>query len=293
MKKTAGISIIIFTFLILTCSYTLAFTLEFSKDKPGVQDFVAQNLRFTENVDNIINKLPSRFYVISYSADDIPVVAAKIGKIDKAPGLAPYLDKLSGGKTAKSVSGPHNEKIIYNPGSLPDKKLLSSYAVWDGWIFIGNRKETILNVLKQFKSTSDISKTDKAASAIKGWSGAGIKLWANNSDQHLTKLLETQKKSIMIPVFRNPNKITYMAGAFTLTKSKEMTCSLMVKPVNEQADKDVAGDFRFIGETIRRKLTAIKTKYDGKVYSSDKGIFYEAYLGNYQSAQGQIVQGEK
>lgn len=293
MKKTAGITVLIFTYLILTCSYSLALTLEFSKDKPGVQAFVVQNLRFTADVDNIINKLPSKFYVISYSPDDIPVVAAKTGKMDKASGLTPYLVKISGGKNAKSISGPHNEKIIYNSGSLPEKKLLSSYAVWDGWIFIGNKKETILNVLKHFKSTSDISKTDKSVSAIKGWGGAGIKLWADNSDQHLNKLLEAQKNRILIPIFRNPNNITYMAGAFTLTNSKEMTCTLMVKPVSEQADKDVAGDFRFIGETIRRRLAAIKTKYNGKVYNSDKGIFYEAYIGNYQSAQGQIVQGEK
>lgn len=293
MKKTAGIILLVSAFLILTCKYSSALTFEFSKDKPGVKTFVSNYLKFTVEGENIINKLPSTFYIISWSPDDIPVVAAKVGKLEKTSGISPYLDRISGGKKAKSVTGPHNEKIFYNPNHQPEKKLLSSYSVWNGWIFIGNKKETIQTLLKQFKSTSDIVKTDAAVSAIKGWNGAGMKLWADNSDQHLSKLFEGQKTKILIPLIRDPRKVQYMAAAFTLTESKEMNGSIMVKPVNQQAVKDIEGDMRFIGETIRRRLTAVKTKYNGKIYTSDKGIFYEANIGNYLSAQGQIIQAEK
>ncbi len=293
MKKTVGIILLVSVFLILTSKYTLALTFEFNKDKPGVKTFAQNYLKFTVDGENIINKLPSTFYIISWSSDDIPVVASKVGKMDGKTGIAPYLEKISGGKIAKSISGPHNEKIVYNPNRSADKKLLSSYATWNGWIFIGNKKETVSNLLKHYKTTADIVKTDSSASVIKGWNGAGMKLWADNSDQHLSKLFDGQKTKILIPLIRDPKKVQYMAGAFTLTESKEMNGTLMVKPVSQQAGKDVEGDLRFVGETIRRRLTAIKTKYNGKVYTSDKGIFYEANIGNYMSAQGQIVQTER
>ena len=293
MKKAVGIILLIFVFLILTSKYTLALTFEFNKDKPGVKTFAQNYLTFPVDGENIINKLPSTFYIILWSPDDIPVVAAKVGKMDGKTGIAPYLEKISGGKTSKSIAGPHNEKIVYNPNRPADKKLLSSYSIWNGWIFIGNKKETVSNLLKHYKTTADILKADSSTSMIKGWNGAGMKLWADNSDQHLSKLFEGQKTKILIPLIRDPKKVQYMAGAFTLTESKEMNGTLIVKPVSQQAGKDVEGDLRFIGETIRRRLTAVKTKYNGKVSSSDKGIFYEANIGNYMSAQGQIVQTER
>ncbi|MBI5038502.1 MAG: hypothetical protein HZC13_01845 [Nitrospirae bacterium] len=72
-----------------------------------------------------------------------------------------------------------------------------------------------------------------------------------------------------------------------------MSGTLMIQPAGRQAGKDIEGDLRFIGETIRRRLVAVKTPYKGKVYSTDNGVVYETYIGNYLAAQGQIVQEER
>lgn len=276
-------------FFIGTGKYLSALTFEFNKDKPGVQAFALQYLRFTVGGENITTKLPSTFYVMYYSAEDIPVLAARVGKIGKASGLSSYLVKISGGSKAKSIAGPHGEKIFYDPNKPPDKKLLSSYALWEGWIFIGNQKETIYNLLKHYKSPSDIVKADKSLSSLKEWKGAGVRVWGDNSNHHLYNLFEAQKKIILIPLIRDPKKIQYIGGAFTLTESKELSGSLFIRPVNPQARKDIEGDLKFIGETIRRRLAAVKIPYNGKVYGSDNRVIYEARIGDYLAAQGQVV----
>src|SRR4030067_2154056 len=133
MRKTI-IRTIITALLIMGITDGLyALTFEFNKDKPWVKDFASKNLRFSIEGENIISKLPATFYVITFFPDDIPVIAFK--------GKAPYLDKISGGKGAKNIKGPHGEKIIYNPDRLTERKLLYSYAVWDGWVVIGNKIE--------------------------------------------------------------------------------------------------------------------------------------------------------
>lgn len=289
MRRVVIGSILAVLFFIGTGKDLSALTFEFNKDKPGVQAFALRYLRFTIEGENIISKLPSTFYVISYSAEDIPVLAARVGKIDKNSGLSSYLGKISGGSNAKSIAGPHGEKILYNPNKPPEKKLLSSYALWEGWIFIGNQKETIQNLLKLYKSPSDIVKADKSISSLKEWKGAGVRVWSDNSDHHLYDLFEAQKKMILIPLIRDPKKIQYMGGAFALTESKELNGSLLIRPVNPQARKDIEGDLKFVGETIRRRLTAVKTPYRGKIYSTGNGVVYETYIGNYMTAQGQVV----
>lgn len=294
MNKAGVIFIIIAAFFILMTEDLLAFTFEFHKDKPGVNAFALKYLRFTVDGENIITRLPMTFYVISHFPDDIPVLVARVGKIDKTSGLSPYLEKIPGGGSAKSIKGPHGEKITYNPNRPPGKRLLSSYALWDGWIFIGNKKETLHNLLKLFKSPSDITKIDKSVPpSIKEWKVAGIRFWGDNSNDHLYNLFKAQEKRILIPLIKDPRKIQYIAGAFTLTESREIEGSLIVRPVNQQARKDLEGDLRFIGETIRRRLIVIKTSYRGKVYSKDSYILYEGYIGNYMAAQGQIVQVER
>ncbi len=294
MRKAGIIFIIITVFFILMTEDLLALTFEFHKDKPGVNAFVLKYLRFTVEGENIITRLPATFYVISHSPDDIPVMVARVGKIDKTSGLSPYLKKISGGGSAKSIKGPHGEKIIYNPDRPPGKKLLSSYTLWDGWIFIGNKKETIYNLLKLYKNPSEITRVDNSIPpSIKEWKVAGIRFWGDNSNNHLYNLFEAQKKRILIPLIKDPKKIQYIAGAFTLTESREIDGSLIVKPVNQQARKDLEGDLRFIGETIRRRLVAIKTPYRGKVYSKEGYILYEGHIGNYMAAQGQIVEVER
>lgn len=293
MKKAIVLAVLLSFFFVFTGKESSALTFEFNKDKLGVKTFALKYLRFTVDGENIISRFPATFYVISVAPDDIPVLAAKVGKIDRKSGIGPYLEKIAGGKVAKSITGTHKEKIVYNPNRPPEKKMLSSYTVWNDWVFIGNKKETILNVLKPLKSPADIAKADKAVSSINGWSGAGMKLWADNSDQHLSKLLDGQKNRILIPLIRDPKKIQLLGGAFTLSESKEMKGTLFIKPVNQQATKALEGDVRFVGETIKRRLTAVKTPYTGKVSSSDNGIFFEATIGNYMSAQGQIVQAER
>lgn len=293
MKRIIVFAVILSVFLMFTGKESSALTFEFSKDKPGMKTFALKYLRFTVEGENIIDKFPATFYIISVAPDDIPVLAAKVGKIDRKTGIGPYLEKISGGKVSKSMNGTHKEKVVYNPNRPPEKKMLSSYAVWNEWVFIGNKKETILNILKPLKSPADIAKVDKAVSSINGWNGAGMKLWADNSDQHLSKLLDDQKNRILIPLIRNPKKIQILGGAFTLSESKEMKGTLFIKPVNQEATKDLEGDVRFVGETIKRRLTAIKTPYNGKVSSSENGIFFEAVIGNYMAAQGQIVQAER
>src|SRR3972149_7656367 len=126
-----------------------ALTFEFNKGKPGVQAFAVKYLRFTVGGETIIPALPANFYVIYDSADDIPVLAAKVGKLNKTSRLSRYLEAISGGGDAKVVAGTHGGKVVYNPNRPPDKKMLSSYALWDGWVFIGNRKETIMDLLKR------------------------------------------------------------------------------------------------------------------------------------------------
>ena len=293
IRRAIVLAVLLSIFFVFTGKDSSALTFEFSKDKPGVKTFALKYLRFTVEGENIISKFPSTFYVISVAPDDIPVLAAKVGKIDRKSGIGPYLEKISGGKVSKSIAGTHKEKIVYNPNRPPEKKMLSSYTVWNDWVFIGNKKETILNVLKPLKSPADIAKADKAVSSINGWSGAGMKLWADNSDQHLSKLLDGQKNRILIPLIRDPKKIQLLGGAFTLSESKEMKGTLFIKPVNQQATKALEGDVRFVGETIKRRLTAVKTPYNGKVFSTDNGIYFEATIGNYMAAQGQIVQAER
>lgn len=294
MRKAGVIFIIIAAFFILMTEDLSALTFEINRDKPGVKTFALKYLRFTVEGENIITRLPATFYVISHSPDDIPVLVARVGKIDKTSGLSPYLEKISGGGGAKSIKGPHGEKIIYNPDRPPGKKLLSSYALWDGWIFIGNKKETLNNLLKLFKSPSDITKVDKSLPpSLKEWKVAGIRFWSDNSNDHLYNLFKAQEKRILIPLIKDPGKIQYIAGAFTLTEPKEIRGSLIVRPVNQQWRKDLESDLRFIGETIRRRLVAIKTPYMGKVYSKDSNILYEGYIGNYMAAQRQMVQAER
>jgi len=292
MRRLLVLLFIVALFVIITVSDGSALTFELNKDKPGVQAFIQKNLRFTVGGAPIIQKLPANFYVIYYSPDDIPVLAAKVGKIEKTSPLSPYLEKLSGGNNSKSITGPHKEKIVYNPNSPTDKKILESYALWDGWIFIGHKKETINNLLKLYKTTSDIVKIDKSATSIKGWKDAGIKIWGDNSNNHLYNIFEAQKERLLIPLVKDPKKIQYLAGAFTLTVSNEMNGTLLVKPVNPQAKKDIEGDLRFIGETVRRRLVAVKTPYKGKLYSTDNAVIYEAYMGNYLTAQGEIIKSE-
>ncbi|MBI5038503.1 MAG: hypothetical protein HZC13_01850 [Nitrospirae bacterium] len=176
-----------------------ALTFEFNKGKPGVQNFVLKYLRFTVRGETIIPALPAIFYVIYDSADDIPVLAARVGKIDKTSRLSPYLEEISGGGGAKVVAGPHGGKVVYNPNKPPDKKMLSSYALWDGWVFIGSKKETIVDLLKRHKNTADIVKADKSVSPmIKEWKNAGVRLWDDNVNDHLSNLFEAQQKRILI-----------------------------------------------------------------------------------------------
>ncbi|MBI5192868.1 MAG: hypothetical protein HZA08_05440 [Nitrospirae bacterium] len=293
MKKMIVLAVLLSVIFVFTGKDSSALTFEFNKDKPGIKTFALKYLRFTVDGENIISKFPATFYIISVSPDDIPVLAAKVGKIDGKTGIGPYLEKIAGGKISKSITGTHKEKIVYNPNRPFEKKMLSSYAVWNEWVFIGNKKETVSNILKPLKSPADIAKTDKAVSSIKGWSSAGMKIWADNTDQHLSKLLDGQKNRILIPLIRDPKKVQILGGAFTLSESNEMKGTLFLKPVNPQATKDLEGDVRFVGETIKRRLTAVKTPYNGKVSSSDSGIFFEATIGNYMSAQGQIVQTER
>ncbi len=277
--------LIISTILIMGITDSLhALTFEFNKDKPGVKDFASKNLRFSADGENIISRLPSSFYVISYFPDDIPVIAFK--------GSAPFLDMISGGKNAKNIKGPHGEKILYNPVRPPEKRLLSSYALWDGWVFIGNRKETLQNILKLYKNPSDIAKSGTLIPSFKEWKEGGIRFWGDNSDNHLTKILEAQKKTVLIPLVKDPAKIQAMAGAFTVTTAREMRGKIMVKPLNQQSYKDLEGDAKFISETIRRRLVAVKTPYDGRIYSSNGGIILDIYIGDYSAAQGQIIKGK-
>ena len=293
MKKRATTFILIPIFVMVMGSNLLALTFEFSKDKPGVQTYTLNYLKFTVAGKNIIPVLPTTFYLIDYSPDDIPVLAAQVGKIDKTSVLAPYLKSISGEDHARSISGPHGEKIIYNPGTPPDQKVLSSYVLLDGWLLIGNKKETMINLLKLYKNPSDIVKVEESiSSSIKEWKAAGIKVWGDNSNGQLNPFFEVQKKRILIPLIKDPRKIKYIAGAYTLTESKEMSGTLIIKPDGPQAGKDIEGDMRFTGETLRRRLVAIKVPYKGKVKSTDNGIVYETYIGNYMAAAGQIVQTE-
>ncbi len=295
MRKTFILIAVITTALILCINADLnALTFEINKEKPGVRDFVLKNLRFTVDGENIISRLPSPFYVISYFPDDIPVIAYKSGEKGKTPDKAHiiFLDKISGGKSAKSIKGPHGEKILNNPGRPPEKKLLSSYALWDGWIFIGNKKETLQNLLKLYKSPSDVARTGIPAPSFKEWKEGGIRFWGDNSNNNLNNIFEAQKKTVLIPLVKDPKKIQFMAGAFTLSASREMRGKIMVKPVNQQALKDIEGDAKFISETLRRRLIAVKSPYEGKIDSKDGYVIYDVYIGDYGAAQGQIVKSK-
>src|SRR3972149_7994931 len=225
--------VVLTTLLILGITNALhALTFEFNKDKPGVRDFALKNLRFYIERENIISRLPATFYIITYFPDDIPVIAYKAGAKDKKSGKAQnssgdLLDKISGGKDAKSIKGAHGEKI------------LSSYASWDGWVFIGNKKETLHNLLKLYKSPSDVAKSGILTPAFKEWKDGGIRFWGDNSNNNLNNIFEAQKKTILIPLVKDPRKIQSMAGAFTLTASREMRGKIIVKPVNKQALKDL------------------------------------------------------
>ena len=294
MKRVAVIFIVVLVFLVVMGRESSALTFEFNKEKPGMQTFVLKYLHFTAGKENITPVLPTTFYLIYYSTEDIPVLAAKVGKIEKTSPISPYLEKLSGGGDAKSITGPHGEKVIYNPNNPPDKKVLSSYALWDGWVFIGNKKETMIELLKLYKTTSDVVKVEKSTpSMIKEWKDAGIRLWGDNLNDHLSNLLEAQRKMILIPLIRDPKKIKYIAGAFILTEAKEMSGTLVIMPAGQQAGKDIESDLKFTGETIRRRLVAVKTQYKGKMHTTDNGVIYETYIGNYMAAEGQIVQEER
>ncbi|HZX49355.1 MAG TPA: hypothetical protein VFF47_09090 [Nitrospirota bacterium] len=284
MKKIF-ISIMITTLLILGITEgTNALTFEFNKDKPGVKEFVSKNLRFSTGGENIMSKTPSLVYLMTYPPDNTPVIAYK--------GTSANLEKIAGGKTAKNIKGPHGEKIFYNPNQPPENKQLSSYTQWDGWVFIGNKKESLQNMLKRFKNPSDVTKTGILTPSFKEWKEGGIRFWGNNSDNHLSEILEAQKSTLLIPAFRNPKDIHAMAGAFTLTPAGNMRGKIMVKPVNQQVYKNIEGDARFISETIRRRLAAVKSPYEGKITSTDGNVVYEVFIGDYAAAQGQIVAGK-
>jgi len=294
MKRVAVIFIVVLVFLVVMGRESSALTFEFNKEKPGMQTFVLKYLHFTAGKENITPVLPTTFYLIYYSTEDIPVLAAKVGKIEKTSPISPYLEKLSGGGDAKSITGPHGEKVIYNPNNPPDKKVLSSYALWDGWVFIGSKKETIMDLLKRHKNTAEIVKADKAVSTtIKEWKNAGVRIWGDNTNDRLSSLFGAQRTKILIPLIRDPRQIKYISGAFILTEAKEMSGTLLILPTGQQFLKDIESDLAFIGETIRRRLVAVKTPYKGKVYSTDNGVVYETYIGNYLAAQGQIVREER
>ena len=294
MKRVVMILVLIPVLFMIMGGESSALTFEFNKGKPGVQAFAVKYLRFTVGGETIIPALPANFYVIYDSADDIPVLVAKVGKLNKTSRISPYLEELSGGRNAKVVAGPQGGKVVYNATKPPHWKVLSSYALWDGWVFIGGRKETIVDLLKRHKNTAEIVKADKSVSAtIKEWKNAGVRVWGDNVNDRLSNLFEAQKKRILIPLIRDPKKIKYIAGAFTLTEAKEMSGTLLIRPSGQQAGKEIEGDLGFIGETIRRRLVAVKTPYKGKVYSTDNGVVYETYIGNYLAAQGQIVREER
>lgn len=283
--KEFFISIIIASLLILGMTDGVhAFTFEFNKDKPGVKEFVSKSLRFSAEGENIMSKTPSLFYLITYPPDNTPVIAYK--------GTSANLEKIAGGKTAKNIKGPHGKKIFYNPNQPPENKQLSSYTQWDGWIFIGNKKESLQSMLKRFKSPSEIAKTGILTPSFKEWKEGGIRFWGNNSDDHLSNILEAQKNTLLIPVFRNPKDIHAISGAFTLTPAGNMRGKIMVKPVNQQAYKNIEGDAKFISETIRRRLAAVKSPYEGKISSTGGNVVYEVFIGDYTAAQGQIVAGK-
>ena len=294
-QRTLLTLLVISVFDIVIYKEVSALTFEFNKDKPGIQDIALQYLPFTVEFEkeSIITKLPTTFYVLTNAADDLPVLAAQVGRIDKASGLVPYLDVIVGGRNAGRITGPHGEKIIYNPDRPSDWKKLSSYALWDGWIFLGNKKDTLFNLLKQYKNPSDIVIADTSITSIKGWKNAGMKVWGDNTDNHLYNLFEEEKKKIAIPLIKDTEKIKYIGGAFSFTELKGMNGSLIVRPMSQDAGKEIEGDLKFIGETIRRKLAMVKTPYKGKVYRVDNDVVYEAVIGNYMTAHDQIVQPEK
>ncbi len=281
MKKIFFRMIIASLLILGITSGTYALTFEFNKDKPGVKEFVSKNLRFSAEGENITSKTPSLFYLITNSHDNPPVIAYK--------GASTSLVKIAGGKTAKTIKGTHGETIYYNASLPPGNKTLSSYTQWDGWVFIGNNKEVLLNLLKGIKNPSEISKTGILTPSFKEWKDGGIRFWGNNSDDHLTKILDAQKKSLLIPAFRNPKEIHAIAGAFTLTPAGNMKGKIMLKPVNQQVFKSIEGDVRFISETLRRRLAAVKSPYEGKISSTDGNVIYDVFVGDYMAAQGQII----
>src|SRR3972149_3489429 len=225
MSKTI-VRIIIAALLIMVMTDSLyALTFEFRKDKPGVKDFLSKNLHFSVGGENIISRLPSTFYVITYFPDDIPVIAYK--------GAAIHPDRISVWKNAKNIKGPHGTKIIYNPNRPPEKMLISSYVLWDGWVFTGNKKETLQNLLKLYKSPSDVAKTDTLTPSFKEWKEGGIRFWG---------VIQTSTSPMSL--------------------------------------------------TIRRRLVAVKSPYEGKINSSGGSIIYEVYIGDYGAAQGQIIKSK-
>jgi hypothetical protein len=289
MKRAAIIMITISTLLIMTGRDISALTVEINMHKPGVQKFAIQYIQFNVDGKNIIHKLPSTFYIISHSPDDLPVLAARVEESDKLPGLLPYLDQLTGFGHSQSIKGVHGEKIVYNPDSSPDAKELSSYVIWKGWVLIGNKKETLYDMVKFYKGPSELVKADKSVSKINKWHSSGIKVWSDNSNDHLYKLFEVQKKRMMIPLLKDPRKIQFIAGAFILTDSGEMSGNLMIRPKDSKYNKDIEGDLKFIHETIRRKLLSIKSPYKGNVYSTEDSLIYETHIGNYMAAQSKII----
>ena len=294
MKRVVMMLVLIPVLFMIMGGESSALTFEFNKGKPGVQAFAVKYLRFTVGGETIIPALPANFYVIYDSADDIPLLVAKVGKLNKTSRLSRYLEAISGGGDAKVVAGPHGGKVVYNPNRPPDKKMLSSYALWDGWVFIGSKKETIMDLLKRHKNTAEIVKADKSVSAtIKEWKNAGVRIWGDNTNDRLSSLFGAQRTKILIPLIRDPRQIKYISGAFILTEAKEMSGTLLILPTGQQFLKDIESDLAFIGETIRRRLVAVKTPYKGKVYSTDNGVVYETYIGNYLAAQGQIVREER
>lgn len=97
MRRAAIIFVLVLVSFIVMGGESSALTFEFNKGKPGVQNFALKYLRFTVGGETIIPALPATFYVIYDSADDIPLLVAKVGKLNKTSRLSPYLEAISGG----------------------------------------------------------------------------------------------------------------------------------------------------------------------------------------------------
>ncbi|MBI4715282.1 MAG: hypothetical protein HY760_04995, partial [Nitrospirae bacterium] len=155
-------------------------------------------------------------------------------------------------------------------------------------IFAAKHRESLTTLLKRhsFPHTLVTPGEDFSADGLK--TGSGIRFWGDNTQGDLTALMKESQKKILIPVIQDPSQIRRISGMFRLEGGRRLSGTLTFVPSGASRD-GLRKDLKFVNESIRRKLSALKVSHEGEVLEGNPGVTLKITVGDYTKAQPGLV----